>query len=227
VLNLTLDADSYEEALEADQHVWEDVEQGDWYWIPETPLLAVHCRGATGNGTSSQCSLDQRGHGTGTTSSVLTENPNASLAFVDDGSSTRDFEERGIPVDVYSVSWGHIAPIPGTGSACLKNDGPVAEKNVFPLYVKASGNAPGASSLSDCWSGHPRAVTVGGAYAEDDSRELLAYKESNVVSYFLRPTAMHQSLTEMRDSYCGTSFAAPTVAGALSKIVAEVRAPRT
>lgn len=212
-LNLTLDAGTWTEAFEADRAKWESIRPGQWFWIPQTVFIGVTCEYAYEEADGDICILDDSHmHGTGTTSSVIMENPDALIVFKEGGSSIVPIMDRRLPVDIYSVSWGYIAPIPAVGQTIDED----------AIYVLSAGNDP-RSTLVDGWAGDPRAFTVGGAYANGQSEEALAAKQPEVVSYFCRPTAQTRSLDEMRESYCGTSFAAPTVAGALSEVVLEVR----
>lgn len=214
-LELSVGGDDWQEAFDADAEIWGNITPGVFYWIPQTVFVAVSSESCDG-----VCILDDTSmHGTGTTSSVIMENPDAVIAFKEGGSGIEAFAEAGLPVDIYSVSWGFIAPIPAPGPACVLE--PEAYKGT--MYIKASGNAPGVSTLTDCWSGKSGPITVGGAYAEDNTQEVLAFKEMDVVSYFCRPVAQTNVVSGLRDSYCGTSFSAPTVAGALSKVVLELR----
>ncbi len=200
--------DTYDAAVEADQALWERVEPGQVYWIPRTNIVAAACDPAPENDFGG-CILDPHGHGTGTASSVLTENPDALLA-IDQGDHEADNLDRaGIPIDIYSVSWGTIVPLP-------------LAQDPTPIYVVSAGNDP-RTTLIDGWAGHPRTIAVGGAYAQSDAEEGMAAKQPEVVSYYCRPTAEHRSVSGVRPSYCGTSFAAPTTAGALSKVLLGVR----
>lgn len=218
-LDLSVGVEDYSDALEQDQEVWDAVEPGQWYWIPKTVFIAVSCDPDTDTATNT-CILDDTSmHGTGTTSSVVAENPDALIAFKEGGADHLPFRQANIPVDVFSVSWGHIAPLPLAQGTCSQLG---AYKVPTPIYVLAAGNDP-RPTLTDCWAAHPQTLTVGGAYAEDDTQELLAGTQPDVVSYFCRPTAQTQSVKDMRPSYCGTSFATPTVAGALSKVILELR----
>lgn len=215
-LNLSLDVDDYEQAVQADQDVWDSVEPGEWYWIPETSIVAVACEPDV---ASDHCILGGASHGTGTTSSVLSENPDALIAFKQGGSGTQMFRDRGIPVDVYSVSWGFIAPIPAPTGTC---DEVFSFTDTAGIYVNSAGNDP-RSTLADCWAGQPNVISVGGAFLAPRQEKGTASKQPEVVSYYCRPTAEEDSTSAMRGSYCGTSFAAPTVAGGLSKVILEIR----
>ncbi len=208
---------SYSQAVSQDRPVWDSLEPGTWYWIPETPFVAVMCEpdntgGATSD-PSESCILDDgTNHGTGTTSSVIRENPDALIAFKQGGAGHQAFLNAGLPVDVFSVSWSHVVPLPLT-------------RDTDGIYVKSSGNDP-SSSLMDGWSGNPRAITVGGAYARGltagPHEEALATKQPDVVGPFCRSVASADSTTASR-SACGTSFAAPTAAGGLSKAISLLR----
>lgn len=211
-LNLSVGMDNYTRARRADGEVWDSVEPDAWYWIPKTPFVAVSCRYEVWG-----CLL-QGSHGVGTTSSILTENPNASLAFRQAGGSP-DYEAlhaSGVPIDVFSVSWGYVVPIPAPGGTWDEVD-----EAWTPIYVKAAGNDPRSVVMSS-WTGDPAVIAVGGAYAEDRSEAVLATKQPDVVSYFGRPTARDESTAFWTTRY-GTSFAAPTVAGALSRVILELR----
>lgn len=208
---------SWQAAFEADKPIWQSIRPGDAFWIPKTVFVAVICEepyedpvnGAVGD----LCIIDDSDmHGTGTTSSVLSENPDALIAFKEGRSSIEPFRTHNIPVDIYSVSWGNIVPIPTF----------LAGHDTAPIYVVAAGNDP-RSTLIDGWAGDPRVISVGGAYAQSNSEEGMAAKQPDVVSYYCRPTAQTESISGTRDRYCGTSFAAPTVAGGLSKVVLELR----
>ncbi len=213
-LELSVGGDDYDAMFEADKEVWEGIEEDQWYWIPQTAFVAVYCESSQSEDhRGDYCILDDGNmHGTGTTSSAITENPDALLAFKAGGSGIGPFLDDGIPVDIFSVSWGTIAPIPVE----------LFGRDDVPLYVLAAGNDP-RPTFSDAWAGDPRNIVVGGAYAADDTQEVLAAHHPDVVSYFCRPTADTKTVSDLRDPYCGTSFATPTVAGALSKVIYEIR----
>lgn len=214
-LPLSVEEDDREKALAQDQDVWNNVEPGEWYWIPKTNLIAVSCE--TEN--TGSCILGGS-HGTETTSSVLSENPNALIAFQEGGADHLPFIERGLPVDIFSVSWGHLVPQPVPAGLCDRT-WDYKDGEGEPLYVNSAGNLPW-STLTDCWAGLPNTVTVGGAYAEPPTEETSATKQPDVVSYYCRPVAK-ATKTSGTTRNCGTSFAAPTVAGALSRVVLELR----
>lgn len=199
---------------------WADLEPETWYWIPETPFVAVYCEPEEDRATavsegSQTCILDDgTSHGTGTTSAVLHENPGALIAFKQGGSGVDAFEAAGLPVDVYSVSWGTIAPVP------LPLPPPEGA-----VYVKAAGNDP-RSTYVDGWSGHPGIISVSGAHPDSPAGygdEPTDARDADVVAWYCRDDLASPMQTTGTHESCGTSFSAPTVAGALSKVILEVR----
>lgn len=204
--------ESYDAAVEADAEVWDHVEPGTVYWIPQTNIVAAACE--AGNRWDS-CILDTDGHGTGTASSVISENPDALLAIQQGTDRTDHLDQAGIPIDIRSVSWSHLVPFPGPEGTCLT-------QGITPIYVTSAGNEP-ESTLLDCRNGGPTVISVGGAYAEDEGEEAIASKQPDIVSYFCRPTAKQGTLDGYRENQCGTSFSTPTAAGALSKALLGVR----
>jgi PKD repeat protein len=220
-LNLTVGPSwdlTWQQRFDRDRAVWQSIREGDAYWIPQTVFVGAICEytyagGATDPGglEGNLCILDDSHmHGTGTVSSALMENPDALFVFKEGGSSITPILDSGIPVDLVSVSWGGIVPLPGLGYSPTR-----------PLFVTSAGNDPRTTLLDT--KGDPDVISVGGAYAEDQSEHAYSAKHAEVVSYYCRPTAQTKSLDELRPSYCGTSFSSPTVAGALSKVILELR----
>ncbi len=222
-LELTLDAPDWQAAFEADLPLWQSIQPGDRYWIPGTNIIGAACyapyfpRGdvLAENGL---CIIDDSSmHGTGTTSSVLSENPEALLVFVEGNSPGVNMLLDGyFPIDVISYSWGAPAPILLWG---VDIDGPLG-----PMYVAAAGNEGGFPASADAFKNQLGKIIVGAA--DGASRTEPGYsgwKTADFASEYCRPTAQTKSLSEMRPSYCGTSFSAPTFAGALSKVILDVR----
>lgn len=224
-LPLSVGMTDYATAFAQDAALWASVEQATWYWIPQTVFVAVYCQAPyvaltnTAPDPGKQCILDDSGdHGTGTTSSVIMENPDALLAFNEGLNNIEPFIEKRIPVDVFSVSWGSAAPLP-----IISPLRPLFyDPQVAPVYVSSAGNEP-HPLLADFEKAHPQVIAVGGADAEDRAEQATSAKQGDVVSYYCRPTAMTRSITELEPSNCGTSYSAPTVAGALSKVILAVR----
>lgn len=224
-LRLTLDAKSWEEAYQADLALWQSIRPGDRYWIPGTNIIGAVCDtpyvGSNAGSTDplappDYCILgDSSSHGTGTSSSVLSENPDALLVVVEGNSGGADYLTDGsFPIDVVSYSWGAAVPIPIL---------PFLETGYAPLFVAASGNEGAFPVVLDGDKSHPSVFTVGGADGATRTEPgYSSFKTMDFVSEYCRPAAHSRQLSG-EDDYCGTSFAAPTFAGALSRVVLELR----
>ena len=211
--------DSWEEAYAADAALWSGIKMRTWYWIPRTAFVAVMCEGSTSISSGpGRCLIDDTSmHGTGTTSSILTENPNALIAFKEGNAGTGVFEDGTLPIDVLSYSWGAAVPLALAGVASTPRD-------YAPFYVAASGNEGAFPVVLDSLKASQAVITVGGADAATRTEPgYSGWKTADFVSQYCRPTAQTRAIREWRESYCGTSFAAPTLAGALSKIILDVR----
>lgn len=225
-LRLSLDEPDYDKALQKDLPIWRSIQPGDRFWIPETNIIFATCQqpysgsnaGSTDpTGAEDLCILDDSHmHGTGTSSSVLSENPDALLAIAEGNSGAiRDILEADIPVDVISHSWGSAVPLPAVCSSPCTSE---------PVLVVASGNEGAFPYVLD-GDGQRRAVWSVGA-ADAGSRSEPGYsgwKTMDFVSEYCRPTAQTASTSGVRDRYCGTSFSAPTFAGAISRAIYELR----
>lgn len=216
--------DSYRKAVLADLEVWQDVKPGDWYWIPGTSIIAIGCDSArtgashTDGVAEGLCGLDENDdHGTGIASSILMENPDALLVVYESHAQGHTgLDESGIPIDIYSHSNGFNGPSPYVGPL-----GPMLEP-FNGIYVRAAGNQPD-TTFDKYTRARPDVIAVGGAFPADRTVPALTTKTMDVASYFSRPGASSSSLTAYREDFEGTSLAAPTVAGALSKVILGVR----
>lgn len=224
-LHLSLDADSWEEAFAADKAIWQSVRPGDRYWIPGTNIIGAVCDtpyvGSTAGSTDpladpDLCIIgDTSSHGTGTSSSVLSENPDALLIVVEGNSGGADYLTDGFyPVDVVNYSWG--AAVPLFAPVLLAQD-------FQPMFVAASGNEGAFPVVLDTQKAHTSVITVGAADGATRTEPgYSGFKTMDFVSEYCRPAA-HSEELHGEDEYCGTSFASPTFAGALSRLVLEVR----
>lgn len=229
-LNLTLDADSREEALEADENVWDSVEPGEWYWIPQTSFIAVSCE----PGSSGPCIVNDEPfpdrHGTETVSSVLSENEDALVAFANSDASLDLFLNRGIPVDLFASSYAHdLGPRPLPAGTC----GVSAEHELVGLYVKSTHDLAAYPTTADCWDGAPNVVEVNGGLP-DGSVAMQSNPQPELSSYYCRPTAAADSINGTTEPVCGGGTGlgfgytsshpgGPTAAGAISKVIQAVR----
>jgi hypothetical protein len=118
-LNLTLDADSYEEALAADEDVWANVTRGELYWIPGTRIVGAISldEGLTRGDREDTPILDDHGHGTMTASRAVGEGtslaPDARIVTIEGfgGQEVRWAADQGW-IDVQTNSWVDRVPPP-------------------------------------------------------------------------------------------------------------------
>lgn len=226
-LELTLDAPTYDAAFAADKAKWDAIKVGDTFWIPGTSIIGAVCHApytaspaddptsAASSGTPICILGENANHGTGTTTAVLRENPEALLVFQESGNNLDGIQTAGLPFDVSSLSYGSIVPIPV---------GVLAQPE-SPFSFRSAGN-DGRSSFTDWQKGHPSQITVGGAGPYMTSIGYTTDVESgrfvDVAAPFCRNLPDIQTL-DGRYDYCGTSFSAPTSAGALSLTILRLR----
>ena len=225
--------DTYEEAYEADRQKWNSVQVGRWYWIPGTNIIGAVCDGTTNAsntppppGPDTPCIHDEHGHGTATTSSVLSEVPEALLLVHEGNTGASAMAHSPVVPDMQSHSWAGATPAPfqladpvlrelGTG---FSNGGAFDPATIF--FIAAGNEAP-FPTIIDFNRVHPDVQVVGGGYPGKAS--LSSWSTFDYASWLCRPTATHESVTGLRERYCGTSFSAPTVAGAAAGALLELR----
>jgi hypothetical protein len=225
-LDLSIGAfDSYAEAVAADQALWDSVEPHQWYCIPKTNIIGAVCDVAGSvSGPVGVCILDDQAHGTGTTSSVLSEAPDALLLVHDGNSSAVNLESAPVIPDIQSHSWGPAAPLPLhaadpllPGASVFCDDGAFDDETIF--FVSAGNEVPWPT-VADCSRVDNRVQIVGGGYpGKFQSNSWTLY---DFASWYCRPTASYTSITDTYD-YCGTSFSAPTAAGAAAAALLRIR----
>lgn len=212
-LELSVGGDSWTEMFESDREIWNSLQRNTWYWIPKTVFVAVSC-GPSGSFAAEICILDDGyEHGTWVVSAAIRENPDALIAFAEsNGGSISAFTTDKIPVDIYSVSWSDGPGLPLMGDVQLP-----------AVYVRAAGNGY-TTTIPNSHAGHPNIISVGGAYPEDRTQPSGSHRNPEIVSYYIRQMAKKNSASEMvLPPGGGTSFASPSAAGGLSKVVLEVR----
>ncbi len=211
-LPLSVGGDDVYAMRSADADLLAAMEPDVWYWIPGTAFVAVRC---DEEALAADCLVPgaNREHGTHTVSSLLMEEPEANVAFSTSGYPDF-FNDEGIPIDIQWSSTGPLVPLPVTYAGVVQ--GPRFDF----VDVEAAGNFAYPTTLSG-QDARPSAILVGGA-APTEGEEAESQKVVDVVSYYCRPVADGHHATAMTEA-CGTSFAAPTVAGALAKVVLQTR----
>lgn len=219
----------YAKAVAADRGVWESVEPHQWYWIPRTNIIGAVCDAPFSDATSPSegveyCILDQNGHGTATAHSVLTEAPDALLLVHEGSGSAADLATAPVVPDVQSHSWGTAAPLPlhaadvvASGASEFFCD---YQRRRESLFFLAAGNEAPFPSLADCSHYKPDIHVVGGGYPGYWTP--MSWSTYDFASYFCRTVAMHDDL-KGQSSHCGTSFSAPTAAGAAAAALLQLR----
>lgn len=218
--------DDYATAVATDQAVWSSVELHQWYWIPKTNIIGAVCEGSGSLTTSvGTCILDGHGHGTGTTSSVLSEAPDALLLVHEGNSGAYDLATAPVTPDIQTHSWGPAAPLPlHAADPVLPGESLVCDDQAFDketIFFISAGNEAPWPAIADCSRVHNRVQIVGGGYP--GHWETRSWSTYDFASWMCRPTAVHNSTTGTRPSYCGTSFASPTAAGAAAAALLAIR----
>lgn len=221
-LPLSVGMDDWNAAVEKDRALWDAIEPGVWYWIPKTMFVAVMCGEIPVGSLPVQegedvCILDDfNAHGAMTTSILAMQNPEAYVAF-HAGGPVAPLAESGIPIDLYSVSLASYipGPVPSRVDPC---------GDPVPLYFAPAGNLAW-SPILHCGNSRPDKIIVGGGYTDPYAVDAESGDLPEVTSYFCPPYAPEDRVfgLEPAGSWCGTSFATPTVAGAVSKAILEVR----
>jgi subtilase family protein len=160
-LNLSLNATTYERALEADASVWSSIQRGQVYWIPGTKIVAAVSFGEGGRYCpvvpvppanqllEGDCLehpiLDDFGHGTMTASRMAGRshslNPDGLIVSLEAGDTfaALDFVEANPWIDVVSNSWGSLLPSALDEELARR----VEEAAHHALFLFASGNGLG------------------------------------------------------------------------------------
>ena len=223
-LRLTIGADlDYDEVLEVDRAVWESARPGQWYWIPRTNIIGAVCDEAGPTETSpGTCILDEDSHGTGTASSILSEAPDA-LLLVHEGDAGADhIPTAPVVPDVQSHSWGAPVPLPDQATSGVMG-GCLTEMQHHPesLFFKAAGNEAPLPAIADCRMQRPDVQIVGGGFPGYWTTS--SWSTYDFASWFCRPVASHDDTLDATYTNCGTSFAAPTAAGAAAEALLRIR----
>lgn len=150
-LHLTLDASSWQEAFEQDRAIWENLEEGELYWIPGTKIIGAISFGAGGTfcpalsqppanlvgdpdppEDDTECTehtlLDDHGHGTMTATRAAGNNgslcPDCRLVSIEGlGASQVDWAADQGWIDVQTNSWGFLVGDPVTSALDEASDG--------------------------------------------------------------------------------------------------------
>lgn len=250
-LRLTLDADSYEQALAADcERVWSRLETGRLYWFPGTTVVgAISFRGPVGvdcDRPSNLLLLDTNGHGTMTASLAAGRTtgacPGCPLVMAQLGGgnieAVRWLGAQARWMDVEPHSWGPVVPLWTPSTEPVVHDGSAVNNPTFVRAVEtsaqqhlafwASGN--GVATRGGVL-GHPSQVdahltpsvlVVGG----HDSGRVVAWSGAppHLAGDVCVDSASHSSLRSVGPvGGPGTSAATPHVAAGAARLLREAR----
>ncbi len=223
--------DSWDEAFAADKELWDSIVLHQWYWIPQTNIIGAVCASAGGGGVTSTldqgeiCILDDSNmHGTGTSSSVLMEAPETLLLIHEGTSLAEDIEFAPVIPDIQSHSWAPPVPLPLHPLFALVDPADncgFGQYHAETLFFQAVGNEALWPAPADFARFCPSVINIGGGTAE--SGEVGSWTFYDFASWYCRPTAQTRSIDGYREHYCGTSFAAPTAAGAAAAALLAIR----
>jgi hypothetical protein len=223
--------ESIDQALEADRAVWESVKEHQWYWIPRTNIIGAVCERRAEEEPlleepAGACIFDEIGHGTQTTSSVLSEAPDALLLVHEGGPGAVDLRTAPVVPDIQSHSWGAYAPLPLHLATLVTNDvngQKIVGKPTFDpetILFNAAGNIAPFPAMVDAEKVDPDIQIVGGGYPGFWTPS--SWTTFDFASWYCRVTADPFSIREYTDA-CGTSFSAPTAAGTAAAALREIR----
>jgi hypothetical protein len=213
--------------IAADAGFWARVQRGELYHFAGTNIIATSLA-LTPPFVKPVASKDP--HGTGTSTAVLTANPDAIILFIEANDALGSAEShaaafRNPAVDIVTTSYGvsvafGLVPLPEYRAFEHSYEGVVTNGK---LHFSSGGNGPGITALrggaGPWWS-------IGVSGIEEGSSEgdtLLSGNLPDFVSDYTQPLAYCTTCESGLTSVSGTSFSTPRSAGLASKVLLEAR----
>ena len=211
----------------ADAGFWSRVQRGELYHFAGTNIIATSL-------AFSEPYLKPVGtknpHGTGTSSAVLTANPDAIIFFIEANDALGSAEShaaalRNPAVDIVTTSYGvsvalGLVPLPEYRAFEYSYEGVVGRGK---LHFSSGGNGPGVTALR---AGAGPWWSIGVSGIEEGSSEGDTTLSGNVpdfVSDYTQTLAYCMDCESNMTSVSGTSFSTPRSAGVASKVLLNVR----
>jgi hypothetical protein len=214
--------------ISADWAFWSRVRRGERYHFLGTNIIATSL--AAPGDVVLRPDFSKDPHGVGTSSAVLTANPDAIIFFIEaasnlGGADTHDAAFNNPAVDIvttsYGVSFGSgLVPAPEYRTFEHTYEGVVLNGK---LHFSSGGNGPGVTALR-AGAGPWWSIGVSGIEeASSNGDTLLSGNLPDFVSDFTQPLPYCVDCEAGTSSVGGTSFSTPRAAGIASKVLLEVR----
>jgi hypothetical protein len=225
LLDLSLDADTLEEALEEDKAIWESLQRGVLYAFNGTRIVGAidfqDCEASLFD--CDKLIFDRTGHGSLVVSSAAGNHsgscPECRIVMAHGPRPAVDWAISEPWIDVLSMSRATIVPTmrdADTARAWMEGG-----RTWFNSAGNgATGSANAANIVSERSSGPT--VLVGGWYEEEDEMRFLSTRIYDVLGITRKEVALHTHMSEFRFG-AGTSVAAPDAAGHYAWILWQVR----
>ncbi len=229
VVKLTRTGD-FGKDVAADAGFWSSVKRGELYHFAGTNIVATSLAVVGVDEPFLKPTAAKDPHGVGTSSAVLTANPDAILFFVEANSALGSAESHAAAfqnpaVDIVTTSYGvsvalGLVPLPEYRAFEHSYEGVVGRGK---LHFSSGGNGPGVTALR---AGAGPWWSIGVSGIEEGSSEgdtLLSGNLPDVVSDFTQTLPYCTTCESGTSSASGTSFSTPRSAGLASAVLLEVR----
>ncbi|HWL66550.1 MAG TPA: S8 family serine peptidase [Actinomycetota bacterium] len=217
-LNLTLSAETYEEAIARDRAKWDSVDPNKLYWVPGTNIV-----GAFGRMAAAPNFLDQDGHGTAVASAAggRVYGPRSQdilIAAVAGHPNNLEWAARQPWIDAITNSYvGCCPPVPQHSRMSR------AAVESGKLVCFATGNFV-APVLTAGTQGPSWILSVGAASQKTRGEHVYTSAPADILGLSGVEIAQYQSIDGGEGGYnFGTSMAAPAACGQAARTISEVR----
>ena len=214
----------------ADAGFWRSVRRGELYHFAGTNIIGTSLALEGVDEPFLKPATAKNPHGTGTSSAVLTANPDAIIYFIEANSALGSAEShaaafRHPAVDIVTTSYGvsfasGLMPAPEYRAFEHTYEGVVDRGK---LHFSSGGNGPGVTALR---AGAGPWWSIGVSGIEEGSSEgdtLLSGNLPDFVSDFTQPLPYCNDCESGTSSVSGTSFSTPRSAGLASKVLLDAR----